>query len=199
VRLFDVTAKRMPITRERVNLPGILPARWDWSSALGNFVLNFGALDYFVFVFLKDNLPPDAFQKTRDMHFKDRVLKIAEILRARGASSDQQAAYTSLLARIEPLRDLRNSIAHGHLHVRVPEDGSLPVVTLFNPKDLDLSEYPEVKLEEVLNASTELHATIAAFEKLTGFTEKAVELSEPMASKMSMTSMRQKKGAARLQ
>ncbi|MDX2079951.1 MAG: hypothetical protein SFU53_04145 [Terrimicrobiaceae bacterium] len=39
----------------------ILPARWDWPSAIGNFILNFGSLDYLVFVFLKDHLPAAEF------------------------------------------------------------------------------------------------------------------------------------------
>jgi len=49
----------------------ILPERLDWSSAIGLFLINFGTLEYLVFVFLKDHLPPEHFEKVRKLHFKD--------------------------------------------------------------------------------------------------------------------------------
>ena len=36
----------------------ILSARLDWPSAIGNFILNYGALDWHVFVFLESRTPP---------------------------------------------------------------------------------------------------------------------------------------------
>jgi hypothetical protein len=36
----------------------ILPARLDWPSAIENFIRNYGALDWQVFVFLERRMPP---------------------------------------------------------------------------------------------------------------------------------------------
>ena len=44
----------------------ITPARLDWPSAIGHFLLNYGTLDYLVFVFLKDHLSPDEFANVRN-------------------------------------------------------------------------------------------------------------------------------------
>ena len=49
-----------------MNPTPIMPERLDWSSAIGLFLINFGTLDYFVFVFLKDHLPPEEFARVKD-------------------------------------------------------------------------------------------------------------------------------------
>jgi hypothetical protein len=95
-------------------LPSILPARLDWPSAIGNFLLNFGALEYFVFVFLKDGLTPEEFSKVKEWHFKDRLNRIARLLAERRYPAVTQKEFTQLVERIEQLRELRNHIAHGH-------------------------------------------------------------------------------------
>ena len=59
-----------------------MPARLDWPSAIGLFLLNFGTLDYLVFVFLKDNLSSEEFAIVKEWHFKDRVTRMGEQLKA---------------------------------------------------------------------------------------------------------------------
>ena len=58
-----------------------MPARWDWPSTIGSFILLFGTLEYFVIVFLKDRLTSDEFLKIREWHFKDRLARIARLLK----------------------------------------------------------------------------------------------------------------------
>ncbi len=53
----------------------ILPIRLHWPSTLGNFLLNFGTLDYFVVVFLKDHLASEKFERIKNLHFKDRIIR----------------------------------------------------------------------------------------------------------------------------
>jgi len=49
-----------------MNAVPILPDRLDWPSAIGNFLLNFGTLKYLVFVFLKDHLQPEEFDRVKE-------------------------------------------------------------------------------------------------------------------------------------
>src|SRR5436190_7730359 len=99
----------------------IVPARLDWPSAIGNFLLNFGTLDYFVFCFLKDQLPVEEFGKVKEWHFKDRVERIGQALRESGAPEGEQRQFTQLAGRLESIRELRNHLAHGHLLMRLDE------------------------------------------------------------------------------
>ena len=41
----------------------------DWSSAIGQFLIKYGTLDYFVFVFLKDHLATEEFANVKEWHF----------------------------------------------------------------------------------------------------------------------------------
>jgi hypothetical protein len=54
----------------------ILPNRLDWPSTIGNFPLNFGTLEYLVFVFLKDHLPPEEFDRVKEHHLKDGLPEV---------------------------------------------------------------------------------------------------------------------------
>lgn len=150
----------------------ILPARWDWPSAIGNFILNFGSLDYFVFVFLKDHLPTAEFNKVRDWHLKDRLARIARHLKEENCPAEQQAAFASIVSRLEPLRELRNQIAHGHLMVRFDEESSQPKITVFQGKDLDTALLPAAKhvtFEEILAAFKLLLELCEEFQRFAGF------------------------------
>jgi hypothetical protein len=150
----------------------ILPARLDWPSALGHFLLNYGTLDYFVFVFLKDHLSPDEFAKVKEWHFNDRVARIARLLADEEYPVAQQTAFARLLERIRPVRELRNHIAHGHLYYRIDPQTGQPTVTLFTAKDLDTGFLPDsehVQFAELLAALPELTELIEDFQRLAGF------------------------------
>ena len=102
----------------------ILPARLDWPSAIGNFILNYGALDWHVFVFLERRMPPDQFAKIRNEHFQERLTRMKKFVGAACLSAEQKQAFDRFFARLETIRELRNHIAHGHLLVRI--SGSVP-------------------------------------------------------------------------
>jgi hypothetical protein len=51
----------------------LLPERLDWHSAIGNFMINFGALDLLLLDLLESKLSPDEFAKAKARHFRDRL------------------------------------------------------------------------------------------------------------------------------
>lgn len=57
-----------------------MPARLDWSSAVGHFILNFGILDLHVQDFLESKLAPAEFGKLRVRNFQDRVERMKKLL-----------------------------------------------------------------------------------------------------------------------
>jgi hypothetical protein len=148
-------------------------ARLDWPSAIGNFLLNYGTLDYFVFVFLKDHLSPDEFANVKEWHFKDRVKRIAQHLKDEKYPADQQTAFTRLVDRLKPVRELRNHIAHGHMYVRLDPETQKPTVTVFKAKDVDTGLLPgskHVEFAELQSALATLAGLIEKFQRLAGFT-----------------------------
>ncbi|MEY4918395.1 MAG: hypothetical protein RL616_2308 [Verrucomicrobiota bacterium] len=140
-----------------------MPARLDWPSAIGNFLLNFGTLDYLVFVFLKDHLSSDEFAIVREWHFKDRVTRMGEQLKAANYPADQQATFARLVERLNPIRELRNHIAHGHFYLRFDPETQKPIVSVFKAKDLDTGFLPDSKHLEF----TELQAALSTLTELT--------------------------------
>ncbi|HWV98764.1 MAG TPA: hypothetical protein VNZ64_03625 [Candidatus Acidoferrum sp.] len=149
----------------------ILPAQLDWPSAVGSFILNFGTLDHLLFVFLQDHLPPDEFATGKQWHFKDRLSRIAQYLKEAGYPAAKQTAYATLLTFIEPIRALRNHIAHGHLYLRIDPKTQTPALTLFQAKDLDKSLTPDsnhVAFDELLTASETLTRLNEQLQQLCG-------------------------------
>lgn len=150
----------------------ILPARLDWPSAIGNFLLNFGTLEYFVFCFLKDNLNEVEFAKVKEWHLKSRLDRIAQHLREAKRPAKEQQQFGQLVNRLEPLRELRNHIAHGHMYCRIDEVTKRPAVTVFKAKDLDTGFEPgakHVEFPELLAALGMLRELTEGFERLAGF------------------------------
>ena len=149
----------------------ILPDRLDWPSAIGNFLLNYGTLDYFVFCFLKDHLPPEEFAKLKEP-LKDRLKKIVKHMQEAKFSEKQQKEFAKLVTRLEPIRELRNHIAHGHMYCRVDDETKKPTVTVFRAKDLDTGFLPDAKhveFAELLAALKTLNELIEKFQSLAGF------------------------------
>jgi hypothetical protein len=148
----------------------ILPARLDWPSAIGNFILNYGSLDWHMLVFLEKRLPPDHFAKIRNEHFQERVTRVKKLIAARPLSTKRKQAFDQFFARLESIRELRNHIAHGHLLVRITKIDKTPTLTLSLPKDVDADDTPETRhleFEELTRGQTELAMLIEDFQKLT--------------------------------
>ncbi len=148
----------------------ILPARLDWPSAIGNFILNYGVLDWLMFVFLETRMPPEQFAKIGKEHFQERATRVKRLVATAEFSAEQKQTFEQFFKRLESVRELRNHIAHGHLLVRMTDVGKTPVLTLSLPKDLDATEAAETRhleFEELTKAQSELTALIEEFHKLT--------------------------------
>lgn len=155
---------------------GFFPGRWDWPSTIGHFLLNFGTLEYFVFVFLEKQIPADEFEKKRKLHLKDRVDQMAEIIAKNGSKSDGQIPFSEIQRHLEPLRELRNLIAHGHMYFGPGNENGSPSVTLSKARDFDAahdSGSKRVKLSELVAACFELSKLLREFERLAGFKDFA--------------------------
>lgn len=152
----------------------LVPTKLDWPSAIGSFLLNFGSLEYFVFAYLKDRLPVDEFAKVKDWHLKDRLKRVADYLAETRHSQQEQEQFAALAARLTPLRNMRNLIAHGQMHL-VGLEGDKPKIVMLQAKDVDRDDAPaarELEFGELERALTELAALSREFEQLAGFNAK---------------------------
>lgn len=155
-----------------INPDLIMPARLDWPSAIGNLLLNYGTLDFLVFCFLKDHLSAEEFAKVRDWHFKDRLGRIAQHLQEAKCPVEQQNQFAELVRQLEPIRELRNHIAHGHMYLRIDEETRQLTATVFQAKDLGLGWTPDanhVEFPELLADLNTLNELIQSFQNLAGF------------------------------
>lgn len=145
--------------------------RLDWSSAIGLFIINYGVLDWHFLVFLESRIPPGEFASIKEKHFQDRVARMKSLVETLQYSDEQKAALEKFFGRVEPIRTLRNHIAHGHMVFRVDVDGKPLALTLSLPKDLDKGYAPatrRLEFQELSDALGELTAVIESFKDLTG-------------------------------
>jgi len=153
--------------------PVFADERLDWASAIGLFIINYGVLDWHFLVFLESRIPPTDFAKLKgeQKHFQDRVARVKLLIESDQYSEEQKAAFGKFLDRVDPIRTLRNHIAHGHILMRAAVDGKSPTLTLSLPKHLDTNYAPEtrhVEFQELTTALDKLTALIEEFPKLTG-------------------------------
>jgi len=152
--------KPVPVMSESLN----------WSSMIGNVLINFSTLDLLVQDFLQANLSPEEFAKLRVRAFHDRVEGVQKFVRAHPDPADQHAR-DQFFVRLEPVRELRNHIAHGLLRVTLAEDQKNWIMTLSLPRDLDGSSSEDARhltFPELLQASQTLTGLIEDFKKLFG-------------------------------
>lgn len=144
----------------------------NWSSAIGLFIINYGVLDWHVFVFLESRLSPQEFAATKKLHLQDRIARVKDLVGGNDCSAETKKAFEMFFRSLDPIRELRNHIAHGHLLTRMSEDGNSLILTLSLPKNLDAVDNPETRhlsfgeLTKALSALTDL---IEEFGKLSGF------------------------------
>ena len=149
----------------------MIPKQRDWASAIGDFILNYGVLDWHVFVFLESRMPPEEFARIKKEHFQDRIARVKELVKGENRPEEQKRAFVKFFARLDPVRELRNRIAHGHLFARLGENGKSLVITLSLPQDLDQANAPQTRhleFSELSNALGELSELIEEFQKLSG-------------------------------
>ena len=156
-----------------VNSAPILPARLDWPSAIGNFLMNFGALHYLVIEHLNTSLEASEFARYKERPFKDQIMRIAQHLQQNPSAIEKQREFQLLLNRLDAVRTLRNHIAHGHMLCRLdPASGSW-VVSITLPKDLDVpyvAETVHLTFDELRTRLDELRELIEAFKRFAGIT-----------------------------
>jgi hypothetical protein len=151
--------------------PDIFPARWDWPSAIGHFLLSFGTLEYRIFAYVKDNLSPEDFGKLKKKQFKDRLKKIALHLQGQNPSQQTIAAFQQLVSDLEPIRELRNRIAHRYMFAQ-PDPATGFKILIFQVNDLDAEHHPDsqpLHFDDLLNAINTLTALNEKFGELTGW------------------------------
>lgn len=161
--------------------PSFLPDRPDWPSAVGLFLLNFGTLEYFVFVFLEVHLAPDEFEKVRNSHLKDRLDRIKQCLAETAWSPQQRTGFDQLVERLRPIRELRNHIAHGHFFTKPDGLTGAFQITLLPSKYAGDATHPDAKLltlQELTTALQTLTTLIEEFKILAGFQNRPPSPSE---------------------
>ena len=148
-----------------------VPARLDWPSMVGNYILNFGTLDLHVQDFLESNLSHREFDTVRKRGFQDRVERMQRFLDQAPPSPEKMRQVQEFFARLEPVRELRNHLAHGLLRVALAEDRKNWIMTLTLPKDLSGKGAPEARhltFDELLDTSKSLCDLIEDFQRLFG-------------------------------
>jgi hypothetical protein len=149
----------------------LLPVRLDWPSTIGTFLLGFGNLDSGVFSFLEGRMTPDKFVKIKNSSFQDRIKLVKDLVQNGDFSSEQKLGFDKFFTRLDPIRELRNHIAHGYILLRFEKPGKPPVLTLSLPKELDSSVNPQsrqVELQELIQSLGKLTELIEEFHQLSG-------------------------------
>ena len=152
----------------------MIPPLWselDWASAIGLFIINFGFIDHLVLDFLESRLPSEEFTKTKELHLQDRIKLVKDLLEKSDYPPEKRERFARFFHDLDPVRELRNHIAHGHLLVRLEPDMKTIVATLSQPKDLDAAYAPETRhlgFDELKGTLVRLNELIEEFRKLTG-------------------------------
>src|SRR5689334_8879303 len=137
----------------------IMTNRLSWASTIGNFLLNFSTLDLLVQDYLEDNLTAEEFVRFKDRHFQERIERIRKHVQNSGFDPTKRDEFERLSFRIESIREIRNHIAHGVLHLALNEDSTKWSMTISVPRDLDGGNTPDpqrLTFEELLKALKEL-------------------------------------------
>ena len=144
----------------------IIPDQLSWASTIGLFIINFGTLNLFVQDYLENSLPAEEFARFKDRHFQDRIERIQKHVTQPEFSAAEREQFEEWAARLGPIREIRNHIAHGLLRLSLAADKKTLALTISLPRDLDGSNSAEARhlsLEELLKASTELTDLAEAF------------------------------------
>ena len=163
------------VCRNRALLRGFSARRgsgvWDWSSAIGNFITNFGLLDLHVQDFLESLLSAEEFLKVKERPFYERVEIIKQRLAAADCAVPNKAEFEQFFHRLDPLREIRNHIAHGILRIGLATDQKTFIQTLSLPRALAGSAAPDVRHLDFAGLQAELKTLtdlIGEFQRLAG-------------------------------
>jgi hypothetical protein len=147
----------------------VIPDRLCWSSAIGLFIINFGMMDLLVLDFLESTLSPEEFLRVKERPFYDRVELIKQRVSQADCSAETRERFEKFFRRLDPIRELRNHIAHGILRIELAQDQKPRILTLSLPKNLDGTNAPNalhLKFEELTKALGELTALTEELQNL---------------------------------
>ena len=85
---------------------------------------------------------------------------------------EKKNRFEEFFRRLDPLRKLRNHIAHGIMRTAIAPDQKTFVQTLSVPRDLDDSDSPDARhmgFDELLATLSTLNELIEDFQRLAGF------------------------------
>jgi hypothetical protein len=149
-----------------------MPDRQTWASTIGLFIMNFGVLDLDVQDYLENNLPPEEFARFKDRHFHDRIDRMQKHVQRPEFDAKKRVEFEGWSSRLEPIRKIRNHIAHGLLRLSLADDNNKTWrMTVSLPRDLGGDNSPaalHLSLEDLHKASRELTALIGDFQTWTG-------------------------------
>ena len=148
----------------------VLPQNIDWPSFIGNFILNYGALDLALTDVLKRRLPEECWNALTKKSFHERVLRLGKLAGEQPEMIAQKQQWDSLIHSLKPLRDFRNLLAHSTLVHTLSEDGRTVTQTLSFTDDVSASkdERQRVTFEELLSQAAVLADIIGELLSLDG-------------------------------
>ena len=151
------------------------PDRFDWPSTIGNFILNFGALELAVLETLKRALPEARWGRLAKLSFHERVHCLRRLIEDSRFDA-HRADFLRFFERLEPMRDLRNHLAHAVMTNTVSEDLNTCTQALKLPHQvsgLSNEECRGVCFEELfqqLQPLADLTSELIALQKQSGLT-----------------------------
>jgi hypothetical protein len=149
-----------------INADQIFAAQAGWASVIGNFIIKFGQLEYFVCVYIKDRLPTEldpALTKKTDLSKRLKWIRKDFVEN----NPTQLSAFDQWRDDLEPLRVLRNHIAHGYfLFTQVDNK---PAICVCQVKDLDDESGRRLTLDELQTQTAVLSSLVQQIQDLTGW------------------------------
>ena len=127
-----------------------------------------------MFVLFRNHLLSAEFVHVKKWHLKDRLARVAQLLKDEHHPVAEQTAFTQLMEDLAPIRELRNYLAQGHTYVRLGPRTQKPTVTMFQAKDMGSGWMPgstHVRFTKLLAGLRMLNELMAQFQSLTGFKE----------------------------
>jgi len=158
----------------------IMPARFDWPSSIGHFILNFGTLESVIFIFMEKYFSKDEFERTRNFHMKDRLDRMLQLMEDQVEVFPKKdcEAMAEFIQTFKPIRELRNHIAHGCMATVIVE-GEKSKFTISAPKEMDQpyeSDARHVDCKELQAGIVQLDQLSANFQEIAQVWDSKTEM-----------------------
>ncbi len=160
---------------DTTTLHPVFPQRLDWSSLIGLFILNFGALELALSDILKLRTKPKSRKAVAKKKFNEKIQHLKLLVDQHSSMVEKRNAWNALIGRMQTIRDLRNHICHSTLVHRVTQDMTEMRQELCATQDLgaDLPDALKVSFDELLRQNQLLS------DMLNGLAELAHECGGP--------------------